>query len=56
MIWKRREAGARNLPYIAMIHASSGGLGMERTSGIAARRAGMKFNQQPAATEDQVWQ
>jgi len=30
--------------------------GIERTSGIAARRAGMKFNRRPAATENQIWQ
>jgi hypothetical protein len=30
--------------------------GMMRASGIAARRAGMKFQQWPAAVEDQIWQ
>jgi hypothetical protein len=30
--------------------------GMARASGIAARRAGMKFHQWPAAVEDQIWQ
>jgi hypothetical protein len=30
--------------------------GMTRASGIAARRAGMKFQQWPAAVEDQIWQ
>jgi hypothetical protein len=29
---------------------------MTRTSGIAARRAGMKFHQWLAAAEDQIWQ
>jgi hypothetical protein len=29
---------------------------MMRTSGIAARRAEMKFNQRPTAAEDQIWQ
>jgi hypothetical protein len=29
---------------------------MTRASGIAARRAGMKFHQWPAAVEDQIWQ
>ena len=40
-----------------MIYAIPGGfLGMQRTSGIAVRRAGLKFNQRLAAMEDQIWQ
>jgi hypothetical protein len=30
--------------------------GTTRASNIAARRAGMKFHQWPAAVEDQSWQ
>jgi hypothetical protein len=29
---------------------------MTRAGGIAARGAGMKFHQWPAAVEDQIWQ
>jgi hypothetical protein len=43
--------------HIVIIYATSGGFfGMTRASGIAARRAGMKFHQWPAAVEDQIWQ
>jgi hypothetical protein len=47
-----RELGARFAAYRNDLCLSGRFLGLERTSGVAARRAGMKFNHRPAATEN----
>ena len=46
--------GARFAAYRNDLRHSERFLGMQRTSGTAARRAGLKFNRRPAATEDQI--
>jgi hypothetical protein len=51
-----RKLGPDSL-HIVIIYAASGGFfGMPRASRIAARGAGIKFHQWPAAIEDQIWQ
>jgi len=43
----------RDLPHIAMIYASPGGF-WAWSGQAGSRRAGLKFNQRPTATEDQI--